>query len=76
MSVRIRMKQMAGMGIVGRMRKMKELTQGGLLDPAGRLRKEKIGTGKRLTSQEKARLRKQREKEARRKKREARRKDN
>jgi signal recognition particle subunit SRP54 len=69
------MKQMSGMGIVGRMKKMKELTQGGLLDPAGRLRKEKKGTGKRLTTQEKAKLRKLRDKEARRRKREARKKD-
>jgi signal recognition particle subunit SRP54 len=68
------MKQMAGLGIRGRMQKMKELAQGGMLDPGGRLRKEKKGTGKRLTNKEKAKLRKQREKEARRRKREARRK--
>jgi len=68
------MKQMSGLGIRGRMQKMKELTQGGMLDPAGRLRREKKGTGKRLSNKEKAKLRKQKEKEARRRKREARKK--
>lgn len=68
------MKQMSGMGILGRMKKMKELAAGGMFDPSGRLRKEKKGTGKRLSTQEKAKLRKQREKEARRRKHEAKRK--
>ncbi len=62
------MKQMSGLGIVGRLKKMRELTQGGLLDPSGKLRKEKKGTGKRLTSEEKKRLKKQREREAKRRK--------
>lgn len=68
------MKEMSGLGVVGRMKKMRELTQGGMLDPGGKLRREKKGTGKRLTSKERAKLRKEREREARRKKREARRK--
>jgi len=66
------MKQMSSMGLRDRMRKMQELTRGGLLDPGARLMKQKKGTGKRLTSAEKARLRKLREKEERRRKREAR----
>ena len=68
------MKQMSGLGIRGRMQKMKELAAGGMLDPGGRLRKEKKGTGKRLSNQEKGKLKKQRDKETRRRKREARKK--
>ena len=68
------MKQMSGLGIRGRMQKMKELAAGGMLDPGGRLRKEKKGTGKRLSNQEKGKLKKQRDKEARHRKREARKK--
>ncbi len=62
-------KQMAGMGMRDRMRKVQELTRSGALNPGAQLAKAKKGTGKRLTSQEKARLRKQREKDARRAKR-------
>lgn len=64
------MKKMAGMGMSERMRTVRELQQGGMLNPGARLAKEKGSTGKRLTSQEKARLKKQREKDIRRKKRE------
>jgi signal recognition particle subunit SRP54 len=64
------MKEMAGMGMRDRMRKMNELQQGGFLDPGARLNKAKIGTGKRLTTAEKAKLRKQREKDLRKRKRE------
>jgi signal recognition particle subunit SRP54 len=53
---------------------MKELTQGGLLNPGARLTKKKKGTGKRLSPKERAKLKKFREKEVRRKRREARRK--
>lgn len=66
------MKRMSGMGIRDRMRTMQNLTQGGMLNPGGKLAKQKIGTGKRLTSAERAKLRKERERELRRKKREAR----
>ena len=45
--------------------------QKGLQNPAAQLQKQKLGTGKRLSSQERAKLRKDREKEARRRKREA-----
>ena len=64
------MKEMAGMGMRDRMRKMNELQQGGFLDPGARPNKSKIGTGKRLTTAEKAKLRKQREKDLRKRKRE------
>ncbi len=68
------MKRMSGMGMRERMRMMQEVTQGGMLNPAGRLAKQKVGTGKRLTSAERAKLRKEHEREIRRKKREARKK--
>ena len=48
-----------------------ELPQGGMLNPGGKLAKQKVGTGKRLTSAEKAKLKKERERELRRKRREA-----
>jgi signal recognition particle subunit SRP54 len=63
------MKRMASMGVRERMREMQEL-QRGLSNPAAQLQRQKQGTGKRLNSQERANLRKQREKEARRRKRE------
>jgi len=66
------MKRMSGMGMRERMRTMKELTEGGMLDPGGRLTKKKQGTGKRLTPKERAKMRKLREKELRRRRREAR----
>jgi signal recognition particle subunit SRP54 len=69
------MKVMSGMGIRDRLRTMKELTQGGLLNPGAKLTKVKRGTGKRLTPKERARQKKLRDREARRRKREARRND-
>jgi signal recognition particle subunit SRP54 len=66
------MKRMSGMGLRDRMRAMKELQQGGLLNPGARLARAKGDTGKRLTPQERAKLRKDREREIRRKKREQR----
>jgi len=63
------MKDMAGSSIRDRMKKMQELQQGGFFNPGAKLGKQKGGTGKRLTSQERSKLRKQREKEARRRKR-------
>ncbi|MHB1033967.1 MAG: signal recognition particle protein [Pirellulales bacterium] len=63
------MKKMAGMGMRERMRTVQQLGQSGMLNPGARLAKQKQGTGKRLTSQEKARLRKDKEKEARRRRR-------
>jgi signal recognition particle subunit SRP54 len=69
------MKKMSSMGMRDRMRAMQELTQGGMMDPGGKLAKQKGSTGKRLSPQERAKLRKDREREERRKKREGRKKD-
>jgi signal recognition particle subunit SRP54 len=66
------MKRMSGMGMRDRMRAMQELTQGGMLNPGGKLSKQKVGTGKRLTSAERVKLRKERERELRRKRRDER----
>jgi len=65
------MKGMAGMGIKDRFKMMQSL-QNGLSNPNAQLQKPKVGTGKRLSSQERAKLRKQREKDARKRKRDAR----
>ena len=51
---------------------MQDMAKGGLLDPGGRLAKQKGSTGKRLTNAERVKLRKERERELRRKKRDAR----
>ncbi|HEV7222954.1 MAG TPA: signal recognition particle protein [Pirellulales bacterium] len=64
------MKRMAGMGIRDRLKQVQQLQQGGLMDPGATLARQKVGTGKRLTSEERAKLKKQREKEARRRNRE------
>lgn len=66
------MKRMAGMGAMERMREMQKL-QAGFTDPNARLTTAKVGTGKRLSSEERAKLKKQREKEMRKRKREQRR---
>ena len=66
------MKAMAGKGISGRMQALQELQRSGMLDPSnagGYLPRIKKGTGKRLSTDEKARMRKQREKEMRRRRR-------
>ena len=63
------MKSMSGKGMGDRMKMMQELQRGGMMDPGGSLQKQKKGTGKRLSPKEKAKLRKQREKELRRRKR-------
>ncbi|MEX2114545.1 MAG: signal recognition particle protein [Pirellulales bacterium] len=62
------MKEMAGLGMRDRMKKMQQL-QSAMTNPNAKLQKQKVGTGKRLTSDERAKLRRQREKEARRRKR-------
>ena len=69
------MKRMSNMGLRERFQTMKELGSSGMLNPGGKLAKQKVGTGKRLSPQEKARLRKEREREQRRRKREGKRKD-
>ncbi len=65
------MKRMSGMGMRDRFKKINELKQG-LTNPNAQIQRAKVGTGKRLTPAERAKLRKQREKEARRRKRESR----
>jgi signal recognition particle subunit SRP54 len=63
------MTSMAGKGMRERMRMMQQVQSGMLANPNG-LARPKVGTGKRLTSQEKAKLKREREKEIRRRKRE------
>jgi signal recognition particle subunit SRP54 len=66
------MTSMAGKGMGDRMKMVKELQRGALTNPGGQLTKAKLGTGKRLTADEKRKMKKQREKEMRRKNREQR----
>ncbi len=63
------MKMMAGKGMGDRMQMVRQLQRGGMLDGHGRIERQKVGTGKRLTNTEKAKLRKLREKELRRRRR-------
>jgi len=63
------MKKMSKMGIMERMKTMHQLNSSGLLNPNARITKQPKGTGRRLTSEERAKLKKQREKELRRRKR-------
>ncbi len=63
------MKTMAGKGLGGRMQALHELQKSGMLDPGAQMPRAKLGTGKRLTSEERARLKKQREKDMRRRRR-------
>lgn len=63
------MTSMAGKGMRERMQMVRQVQSGLLTNPNGLVRQKK-GTGKRLTSAEKARLRKEREREMRRRKRE------
>ncbi|MHB8972559.1 MAG: signal recognition particle protein [Pirellulaceae bacterium] len=63
------MKNLAGKGLGGRMQAIRELQQSGMLDPGGQMPRVKKGTGKRLTPQERARLKKMRDKEKRRRQR-------
>jgi signal recognition particle subunit SRP54 len=62
------MKGMAGLGMRDRLREVQRL-QSQLANPAARLGRPKGDTGKRLTADERRKLKKQREKDARRKKR-------
>ncbi|MCA9099514.1 MAG: signal recognition particle protein [Pirellulales bacterium] len=65
------MKDMAGLGVRDRMKKVQQLGRE-LSNPGARLAAKKLSTGKRLSPKERAQARKQREKEARRRKREQR----
>ncbi|MCA9145991.1 MAG: signal recognition particle protein [Planctomycetaceae bacterium] len=66
------MKSMAGKGMAGRMQAIRELQQSGALNPGGGMMKPKGNTGKRLSPKEKAKLKKQRDREMRRAKRQGR----
>ncbi len=69
------MTQMAGKGVRERMKMVREM-QAGMSDPNAQLSKKKQGTGKRLSPKERAKLKKEREKEMRRRKRDERNKRN
>ena len=62
------MKGMAGLGMKDRMREVQKM-QSAMGDPSARLGRPKGDTGKRLTAEQRRKLKKQREKEARRRKR-------
>jgi signal recognition particle subunit SRP54 len=66
------MKRMSGMGMRGRLQAAQQLSQTLLRNPNAMLAKQQKGTGKRLTSEERAKMKKLREREARRRKREER----
>ncbi len=63
------MQTMAGKGAGGRMEALRQLQDGGLLDPGAKGPRTKKGTGRRLSPRERAKLKKQREKEKRRRQR-------
>jgi signal recognition particle subunit SRP54 len=67
------MTQMAGKGLRERMKMAQQLQTGAMSNPAGALTRTKQGTGKRLSPKERAKLKKERDKELRRRKRENRR---
>lgn len=64
------MKAMAGKGPGGRMQAIQDLQRSGIMNPGAKIGKPKGNTGKRLTSEERADLKRKREKELRKKKRE------
>ncbi|MEK6249647.1 MAG: signal recognition particle protein, partial [Planctomycetales bacterium] len=66
------MKQMAGLGVRERMKMAKEMQNQAMANPTGKLAMAKQGTGKRLSNKERQKMKKNRDKEARRKKREGR----
>ena len=65
-------KQMAQMSMLDKIRTLTGLGRVAATNPAAQIMAPKIGTGKRLTSKEREKLRKQREKEERRRRREER----
>jgi signal recognition particle subunit SRP54 len=60
---------LAGKGIAGRMQAIRQMQQSGMLDPGAAGPRVKKGTGKRLSPKERARMKKQRDKELRRRRR-------
>jgi signal recognition particle subunit SRP54 len=67
------MTAMAGKGIRERMKMVNQLQSSMATNPDGQLGRKKLGTGKRLTPKERAQLKKERERELRRRKRDQRR---
>ncbi len=63
------MKKMSNMSLMDRYKTMHQLGSSGMLNPNAKLAKQAKSTGKRLTSEERAKLKKQREKELRSRKR-------
>jgi signal recognition particle subunit SRP54 len=63
------MTSMAGKGMRERMKMVRDLQNSMAGNPEGQLARKKVGTGKRLTSAERAKLKKQREKELRKRRR-------
>lgn len=66
------MKKMNSMGPLAKMRYMRQLQKEAMANPNGQLRREKVGTGKRLSPKEKAKLKKEKEKAMRKQKRQQR----
>jgi len=66
------MKQMAGRGVSDRMKMVEEMQKNGMLNPGGKIARQKQSTGKRLSPKERLKVKKQRERELRRRKRETR----
>jgi signal recognition particle subunit SRP54 len=66
------MKQMASLSMMDRLRALRQMQSGGMMNPGAQLTRPKGNTGKRLTADERAKLKKQRDKELRKKKREQR----
>jgi signal recognition particle subunit SRP54 len=64
------MTSMAGKGMRERMKMVRDLQNGAMADPSGQLSRKKVGTGKRLTPQERAKLKKERDREIRKRRRE------
>ncbi len=63
------MKAMAGKSMMGRMQALQDIQKSGMFNPGAKMPKVKGDTGKRLTSKERAEMKKRREKELRRKQR-------
>jgi signal recognition particle subunit SRP54 len=69
------MKKMASMGMMEKMKTMRQLQSGGMFNPGAKLQ-SKGDTGKRLTKQEREKIKKMKDREMRKKKREERDKKN
>ena len=64
------MKKLSSMSLLDRMKTMHQMGSSGMLNPNAKFAKQAKSTGKRLTSEERAKIKKQKEKEFRRRKRE------